>query len=82
MVITIRGIGEMEPLNPASFVRLNPEPDEYGLPRAFVTLSPTAKDNALWDAMDKAADEVAQLFAGGKPFQVLGKRRWSRHDTS
>jgi choline dehydrogenase-like flavoprotein len=75
VVITIRGIGEMEPLNPGSFVRLDPEPDEYGLPRAFVTLSPTPKDNALWDVMDTAADDVAKLFAGGKPFQVLGRRR-------
>jgi hypothetical protein len=75
VVITIRGIGEMEPNNPASLIRLDPEPDEHGLPRAFVTLAPTAKDLALWDAMDLAADDVAKTLAGGFLFEVLGKRR-------
>ena len=83
VVITIRGIGEMEPrdlnsLNvPHSEVTLDPnlEPDEFGAPRAFVAMTPTAKDNALWDAMDKAADDVAKVFAGNQPLTVLSKRR-------
>lgn len=75
VVITIRGIGEMEPQNPNSFVRLDPELDEYGVPRAFASIVPTDKDNLLWNAMDKAADDVAKIFANGKPFEILGKRR-------
>jgi choline dehydrogenase-like flavoprotein len=83
VVITIRGIGEMEPrdlnnLNaPHSEVTLDPnrDPDEFGVPRAFVTIAPTAKDNALWDAMDKAADDVAKVFAGNQPLAVLSKQR-------
>jgi choline dehydrogenase-like flavoprotein len=75
VVITIRGIGEMEPNNPANLIRLDPEPDEHGLPRAFVTLAPTAKDLALWDAMDLAADDVAKTLADGLWFEVLGRRR-------
>ena len=42
VVITIRGIGEMEPQNPGSFVRLDPEADEYGVQRAFVSITPSA----------------------------------------
>jgi choline dehydrogenase-like flavoprotein len=83
VVITIRGIGEMEPrdlnnLNTAhSEVTLDPnlDPDEFGAPRAFVAMTPSAKDNALWDAMDKTADDVAKVFAGNQPLTVLSKRR-------
>ncbi|MEP7200863.1 MAG: family 16 glycoside hydrolase, partial [Chloroflexota bacterium] len=83
VVITIRGIGEMEPrdlnnLNaPHSEVARDPnlDADEFGVPRAFVTMTPTAKDNALWNAMDQAADDVAKVFAGNQPLTVLGKRR-------
>lgn len=87
VVITIRGIGEMEPQNPDNFIALDPEPDEFGVRRAFVSLadprSPgqparnpkSARDLALWDAMDKAADEVAKVFAGNQPYEVLSKMR-------
>lgn len=75
VVITIRGIGEMEPQNPNSFVRLDPEVDEFGVPRAFVSIQPSANDLLFWDAMDKAADDVAKLFAGTQPLTILSKRR-------
>lgn len=75
VVITIRGIGEMEPQNPNSSVTLDPEPDEFGMRRAKVAIAPSAKDLALWDAMDKAADDVAKVFASNQPFEVLGKTR-------
>jgi hypothetical protein len=78
VVITIRGIGEMTPLDPAapaghpSRVVLDPSStDEYGVKRAFVTLAPTDKDRALWTAMDQASDAVARVFANGHPFDVL-----------
>ena len=84
VVITIRGIGEMHPQNPDNFVRLDPEPDEYGVNRAFVSVGnpnnqneqtnnpKTGKDAILWDAMDKASDDVAKVFANGGDFEVLG----------
>ena len=83
VVITIRGIGETEPrdvnnLNaPHSEVVRDPnlDADEFGVPRAFVTMTPTAKDNALWNTMDQSADEVAKVFAGNQPPEVLSKRR-------
>jgi choline dehydrogenase-like flavoprotein len=75
VVITIRGIGEMESQNINNFVTLDSETDEYGMRRAFVALVPTAKDLALWDAMDKAADDVAKVFAAGEPVEILGKQR-------
>jgi choline dehydrogenase-like flavoprotein len=62
VVITIRGIGEMQPDNPNSFVALDPQQDEFGARRAIVRITPTAEDNALWDAMDQASDEVAKAF--------------------
>jgi choline dehydrogenase-like flavoprotein len=70
VVITIRSIGEMQPQNANSFVRLDPEPDEFGVQRAFVQLQPTAKDNQLWQAMDTAADQAALVLAGGGAYEV------------
>lgn len=75
VVITIRGIGEMEPQNPDSFVRLDPEPDEYNVRRAFVSITPSAKDLELWEAMDRASDDVALVFAGGKAYEVLAPQK-------
>lgn len=75
VVITVRGIGEMQPQNPNSFVALDSETDESGMPRAFVSLTTSAKDLELWNAMDKAADDVAKVFAGGSAFEVLPKQR-------
>lgn len=85
VVISIRGIGEMQPHNPNSFVRLDPETDEFGIPRAFVSIadprhdvpgSPqTVKDRELWDAMDQAAMDTAKVFAHGQPFDTLGHNR-------
>lgn len=77
VVITIRGIGEMEPFGPDSpnaqtnRVRPDPDLDEFGVPRAFVELHPTDNDLQLWTAMDKTSDDVAKLFAGGLPFEVF-----------
>ncbi|MDQ3624434.1 MAG: hypothetical protein M3463_18415, partial [Verrucomicrobiota bacterium] len=54
VVITIRGIGEMEPFDPdnpsaqTNRVRLDPDPDEFGVARAFVELHPTDRDLQLW----------------------------------
>ena len=83
VVITLRGIGQMCPMNPESRVRLDPELDEYQAPRAFVEIadprSPgraqsnpcSAKDLELWDAMDQASDDVARIFAAGGAYEIL-----------
>ncbi len=71
VIITIRAIGEMETQNPASFVRLDPELDEYGVQRAFVSIGPSLRDRELWQAMDRASDDVALLFAHGQSYEVL-----------
>lgn len=84
VVITLRGIGEMEAQNPNSRITLDPERDEFGARRAFVSIAPTEKDFALWEAMDKAADQVAQVFANGRSFEVLtpqGAKKFSAGDT-
>jgi hypothetical protein len=70
VVIHLRGIGEMTPQNSASCVSLDPELDEFNEPRAFVSLTTSANDQALWEAMDTAADEAALVFAGAQPFEV------------
>jgi choline dehydrogenase-like flavoprotein len=75
VVITIRGIGEMEPRNPSSFVALDPQADEFGMPRASVHLAPSAKDLALWETMDRATADVARLFADGGTMVVMENRR-------
>jgi choline dehydrogenase-like flavoprotein len=70
VVITIRSIGEMQPRNDNSFVRPDPEVDEFGMPRAFVQIQPTSQDTQLWQAMDDAADQAALIFAAGGGYEV------------
>ena len=59
VVLTMRGIGELRPNNATTHVTLSGELDENGMPRAFVSVHPSAEDNLLWDAMDRAAEDVA-----------------------
>lgn len=82
VVITLRGIGEMEPDNPESRVFLDAEADEFGMPRAHATLSATAGDRALWDVMDGAADDGALVLAAGKPYDVLVDGTWKAADAN
>ena len=70
VVITIRSVGEMQPQNPDSFVRLDPELDEFGVRRAFVQLRTTARDDELWQVLDDAADDTALVLAGGEAYEV------------
>jgi choline dehydrogenase-like flavoprotein len=69
--ITFRGIGEMENqpavenLDPArSWIDLSPETDQWGMRRAYVNLVATPNDRQLWQAMDKAAFDLALKLAG------------------
>ncbi len=77
VVITIRGIGEMEPKNDMDFgnsVTLDLDPqqdDDFQERRAFVNIQPSARDAELWDTMDTAADDVAKIFAGGSNIDVI-----------
>ena len=71
IVITIRGIGEVRPDNPATRVTLASQPDEFQLPRAFVSINLGPEDQALWNAMDTSTDNVALVFANGQPYEVL-----------
>jgi hypothetical protein len=81
VAIAIRGIGEMEPADPTdigahpSRVDLHSGVDEYRQRRAAVTLTPTARDQLLWAAMDKAMQDVANLFANGHPVEILQQNR-------
>ena len=67
----MRGIGEICPNNAATHVVLSGELDENNLPRAFVSVHPSAEDDQLWNAMDQAAEDVALVFANGQPYEVL-----------
>ena len=84
-VITLRGIGEMTPQNPDSFVRLSlTKTDIDSRAVAEVTLADVKTgssntpesniDKQTWDAMDALADEVALIFANKKPFEILGAK--------
>jgi choline dehydrogenase-like flavoprotein len=71
IAITIRAIGEMEPQNPACFVRADSDPQlDFGAQRAFVALEPSASDLGLWKAMDETSDAVAKVFSNGQQFEV------------
>ena len=63
IVMTIRGVAELQGSNPATRVTLGSETDEFGIPRAFVSINPSANDGDTWDAMDRASDAVRQIFA-------------------
>jgi hypothetical protein len=84
VVITIRGIGEMTPRNPDSFINLSATEIDFGRPKAVVSLgnskatpaqfpgSPqTNADRATWDEMDAVSDKIALIFAGNEPFEIL-----------
>lgn len=82
VVITIRGIGEMvgdktsiDPLNRIILDNLGPRNGfDYSQPRALVRLEAgdsTSKNVVLWNLMDRAAEDVANIFANGGPIQYL-----------
>jgi choline dehydrogenase-like flavoprotein len=77
VVLTIRGIGETQPKQDSDFgnsVTLDLDPqqnDEFQARRAFVNITPSARDQALWDAMDKASDDAAKVFANGHNIDVI-----------
>jgi choline dehydrogenase-like flavoprotein len=63
IVMTIRGVAELQAGNPATRVTLSAETDEFGIPRAFVSINPNANDGETWNSMDAASDAVRQIFA-------------------
>jgi len=84
VVITIRGIGDMTPRNPDSFVTLSATDSDFQRPKAVVTLgnskaSPadfpgsveTNNDRSTWAEMDAVSDKIALIFAGSEPFEIL-----------
>lgn len=84
VVITIRGIGDMTPRNPDSFIGLSTSEMDFERPKAVVSLgnskasaqnfpgsSQTQNDRATWDAMDAVSDKIALIFAGNEPFEIL-----------
>ncbi len=84
VVITIRGIGDMTPRNPDSFIDLSALDTDFGRPKAIVHLgnakatpqefpgsAQTQNDRTTWDAMDAVSDKIALIFAGDQPFDIL-----------
>lgn len=63
IVMTVRGVAELQPGNPGNRVTLSGEQDENQRLRAFVSIAPTANDLETWDAMDQASDQVRHIFA-------------------
>jgi choline dehydrogenase-like flavoprotein len=63
IVMTVRGVAELQAGNPATRVTLSAETDEFGIPRAFVSINPNTNDGETWNAMDAASDAVRQIFA-------------------
>jgi hypothetical protein len=84
VVLTIRGIGEMTPRNPDSFIDLSATETEFDRPKAVVSLgnakatpqqfpgSPeTNADRTTWVEMDAVSNKIALIFAGNEPFEIL-----------
>jgi choline dehydrogenase-like flavoprotein len=86
VVLTLRGIGQMSPMNPDSRVGLAQSPwdIDFQRPKAYANignaLAPsggsgqTQNDRLFWDAMDAFTDKVALIFANGQPFDILGAK--------
>lgn len=87
IVITLRGIGEMNGDRSAnavkqtgqvpSWVDLSDQLDEFGAQRAWVNLVANQDDKTLWDTMDKAALDLANALANNDPtkIKVVGQTR-------
>jgi choline dehydrogenase-like flavoprotein len=87
VVITLRGVGELQPRNPANRVTLSADGDEFGVRRAFVQMgnprdpaqpgetAQTANDRDLWDAMDKTSDNVRQVIVAASAGVDLARNR-------
>src|SRR5436305_484610 len=73
--MTIRGVAELQAGNPATHVTLSSETDEFGIPRAFVSINPNANDGDTWNAMDGASDAVRQIFAAVAGSTDLARNR-------
>jgi hypothetical protein len=84
VVITIRGIGDMTPRNPDSFIDLSTLEFDFERPKAVIHLgnakaSPadfpgsaqTQNDRTTWAEMDAVSDKIALIFAGNEPFDIL-----------
>jgi hypothetical protein len=63
----------MQPNNGASNVTLDLDPSQvdFGERKAYVNLQPNQKDMQLWEAMDKASDDLATAFANGRKVDFL-----------
>jgi choline dehydrogenase-like flavoprotein len=92
VVLTIRGIGEMTPRNPDSFIDLSTLDTDFDRPKAVVSLgnskaspqqfpgSPeTNADRATWDEMDAVSDKIALVFAGNEAFDILASPNRTIH---
>lgn len=84
VVITIRGIGDMTPRNPDSFIDLSTLEFDFERPKAVVHLgnvkalpqdfpgsAETQNDRTTWQEMDVVSDKIALIFAGNEPFDIL-----------
>jgi len=84
VVITIRGIGDMTPRNPDSFIDLSTLELDFQRPKAVVHLgnakappatfpgsAQTQNDRTTWNEMDAVSDKLALIFAGDEPFDIL-----------
>jgi GMC oxidoreductase/3-keto-disaccharide hydrolase len=84
VVITIRGIGNMTPRNPDSFIDLSTLEFDFQRPKAVVHLgnakatpqafpgsAQTQQDRVTWGEMDAVADKIALIFAGNEAFDIL-----------
>lgn len=78
VIVVLRGIGEMEQRFGTKGVTLDPEKDEFGMNRAIVTITKTAKDEQLFTAIEQASDQALKVFSGGKP--IIGAVSRNRDD--
>lgn len=80
IVITLRGIGEMngdrnasankQSGQPPNWIDLSDQTDDYGMRRAWVNLVTDQDGKDLWDTMDKAAVDLANALVNNDPTKI------------
>ena len=89
VVVTVRGIGEMESDKTSTSPRsriildsLGPHNGfDYGQARALVRIEPSPRDLTLWDVMDQASFDVSNIFAGAGSIQYLWPKQTAWHSS-
>ena len=83
VVVNVRGVGEIQPNNPATRVSLSAETDEFNVRRAFVSINPpktTTTPGTQWMRLPTKCGQIFAAPAGAARYHT--QPRWTWHNPS